>query len=1007
MALGVDALPVTVAPQSLVKGHKERSWTEPADEAAQCLVSMSAVHNSLGSSTIAQTGSSVATSASTGAASTSPSPRPPPARAPHSKPDRLSLACDICRKRKVRCDARQPKCTNCVRRGDVCVTSDPRRAGAPVTTRKKTTRRHTGPPVISSRDRLLDREAQQHGQRDSLSQARRDSLLGHSALESDSDDSKDDPQDQGGDGDHTFSADLDPSLNDHAFARPRMPSQSASDISVPLASAQQHRQPEQADFSSQQQQWLAQTHSQLLQTLPIDVASGSSPASVGSSTHLKRTSSTASQVRNRNRNNSSSNRRDTELPTWVSRAYKEVSAEQAPNIDQAQTTDHDDMQSQHNDADAATPDVVINTNGSPNKFKVWGGSSLQYLFKFTDVCLAGYGFDATAPLFRHGMTQSDEFDMPLFPTLPNLPSRSVVSRCVDAFFQRIWPIFPAIDRDSVQADVDSFLSLQEGGDMLPTSTQQRRTGLQDRIQASHAPCLATIYGIICLGINETAPRDSSSPSPSGHSTAMTYLTGCYSLHAHLTAIPYQSSVQALFLLALSLRACGKDGQSWYILGLALRLAMSLGLHKSVEASQNQDSQLQGSCSLRRRLWWSCCSLERLIQLECGRPSSIGSTHDYGSVEEDLSIRLPGFGPWQPDPPHSGSDSHESSPPTNDDCSEESSSQHDTGRLFAAWVSLSAIMGHISDRFYNHRFGHAIELLGETARLAHCLKRWEAALPEALKPQNSSYGASFGNMEVAIAFLAQQYYHAKMAVLRIAILFPQESFQKEVQLRSLELAEIRQLSGAASQCVSAARSLIMLTLQLADAGIHSSLIGAQQTFLSSIVLALSILRSPRSRLVGSDVELLTEATSFVEAGYKTWGYPSTYLAILSCLRERTAAVSKGHVQLAKPSRPAAIQYEAQRRRTSSTFLPHSLSTPAGHSNDHLPREQANGDNAESCHARSAQASAISSLGSSVAIDSVSDAGPSSLFPFNTESGLEAFTSMEFDDFWDILKADIFT
>jgi hypothetical protein len=46
-----------------------------------------------------------------------------------TKPIRLALACNQCRKRKVRCDAQYPSCRNCIVRGDVCETSDPRKPG--------------------------------------------------------------------------------------------------------------------------------------------------------------------------------------------------------------------------------------------------------------------------------------------------------------------------------------------------------------------------------------------------------------------------------------------------------------------------------------------------------------------------------------------------------------------------------------------------------------------------------------------------------------------------------------------------------------------------------------------------------------------------------------------------------------------------------------------------------------------------------------------------------------
>lgn len=397
-----------------------------------------------------------------------------------------------------------------------------------------------------------------------------------------------------------------------------------------------------------------------------------------------------------------------------------------------------------------------------------GGSSLQCLIKFTDVLLSGYGFDATAPLFRHGMAQSDELDMPLLPSLPDLPPKAVVSLCIDAFFDRIWPLFPAVDRDAVQADADAFLALQQ--DPLTASTRAR--SLQSKVHSNRVPNLVMLYSIVSIGMNETSP---SHPLLATCDVSATeYLTASYALHAHLTASPYQPSVQALLLLALSLRGCGKEGQSWYILGLAIRLAMSIGLHKSVEAPQQQRIRLRDSASLPRRLWWSCFSLERLLQLECGRPSSIDSTQDYGSVDVDLGIRMPGFGPWRPSDDHNAFEagfvdddlgdcddsrlahiSNDAAPHHN------AGSEHDRLALFPAWVSLAAIMGQISDRFYNHRFGHAIELLSETARLVRCLTRWETALPDNLKPQSISLSAPMGNAQVLAAFLAQQFYHVRL------------------------------------------------------------------------------------------------------------------------------------------------------------------------------------------------------------------------------------------------------
>ncbi|KAJ9480398.1 Regulatory protein CAT8 [Pseudozyma hubeiensis] len=1017
MAMTLTALPLTVTPSSLVKGNVvAHAWTEPADtdEAAQCLVSMSSSISTSHTGKQSDVIASLATQT--------------PVRAPHSKPDRLSLACNPCRKRKVRCDAHQPKCHNCIRRGDVCVTSDPRKAGAPPAVRQKATRRHTG-PSLSAHQRA--REVEQQQQRQLLLQTRRDQWSVGSTgtpdgIESELDDDEPVDQDQDDDVD-LFGSDLvAEGVNDeHDFSRPRSCSQLRSESTM-----SQCRQEEQHGQ-------LQRVPLQDRQTQPISAASLQSPYSIGSSSTLHSStplvelvrSSSASLIRTRNRNNSSSNAGgDTELPTWVSRAYKQASAAHASGIDQLQASTEHDEQRQQAHSTVATPDVVINTDGSPNRFKVLGGSSLQYLFKFTDVCLASYGFDATAPLFRHGLTPSDDFVMPLFPTLPDLPAQSVLSHCIDIFFARVWPVFPALDRDAVQAEADLLLELQGERPSQLSSTAGLAESLQSKVRSSQVPSLVVLYAIICIGLHETSPADAVLAPVREH--ADSYLTACYSLHAHLTAMPYQPSVQALLLVALALRACGKDGQAWYILGLALRLAMSLGLHKSVETPQQRGLLLNSSASLRRRLWWSCFSLERLLQLECGRPSSIDSTQDYGSLDANLTIRLPGFGLWRP-----GQTSDSESSPNSDEqdhhaISPEEAEAHDlpeqrTNRLFTAWVSLSAIMGQISDRFYNHRFGHATELLGETARLAHCLTKWEASLPPSLKPGSSSFAVNVDHEHVAIAFLAQQYYHAKMAVLRIAILFPPQGFQKEVQKRALELADIGQLLGAASQCVSAARSLIHLNLQLVDSGIRSTLVGVQQTFLASIVLALSILRSPRSRLVRSDVELLSEATSHVESCYESWGYPAAFLTIFSRLRDRTTAISRGQALPIAPlssliaNGNAAMQAKSRvasahhSRRTShihgSQAWIGEAATPARRDDGLLSDEQSQAPADHQAEAGSKEVHPEHLMSATLFANSNGlDGGnaASGALPFTSETGMEAFTSMDFEDFWDMLKADIF-
>lgn len=297
--------------------------------------------------------------------------------------------------------------------------------------------------------------------------------------------------------------------------------------------------------------------------------------------------------------------------------------------------------------------------------------------------------------------------MPLIPRLPMLPDRQTLSIYVDAFFTRLWSIYPIIDRASFEADIETALGLQATGP----------TAWQDKVTLSHIPALASIYAVISLSMNEI----------SGNSElSFDYLTASHGLHGHLTAVPYMASVQALFLLALALRAIAKDGQAWHIIGHAIRMAQSIGLYKSAAKHPSEDGFTLGYQpeSLRERLWWSLFGLEKLMQLECGRPSIIDRSYDC------LTVNYP----------------------------DSTSSEH-VNPYFRAWIALSSIMGKISNRLYSHQFmGGSAEMLGAVAKLDLELLEWENSLPDTLRPRKALTDHTGHDHQILATFLSQQYYH---------------------------------------------------------------------------------------------------------------------------------------------------------------------------------------------------------------------------------------------------------
>lgn len=82
------------------------------------------------------------------------------------------------------------------------------------------------------------------------------------------------------------------------------------------------------------------------------------------------------------------------------------------------------------------------------------------------------------------------------------------------------------------------------------------------------------------------------------------------------------NIEAMVLLVVyHLRTASSHGM-WYMIGLAMRTAIDLGLHRKAN-EMNMDSF---SAQMRRRLFWTVYYLERVVSMSLGRPFSISDRH---------------------------------------------------------------------------------------------------------------------------------------------------------------------------------------------------------------------------------------------------------------------------------------------------------------------------------------------------------------------------------------------
>lgn len=82
------------------------------------------------------------------------------------------------------------------------------------------------------------------------------------------------------------------------------------------------------------------------------------------------------------------------------------------------------------------------------------------------------------------------------------------------------------------------------------------------------------------------------------------------------------NIEAMTLLVIyHLRSASSQG-IWYMIGLAMRIAIDLGLHRKA----NEASLDPFTAQIRRRLFWTVYYLERVISMSLGRPFSIADRH---------------------------------------------------------------------------------------------------------------------------------------------------------------------------------------------------------------------------------------------------------------------------------------------------------------------------------------------------------------------------------------------
>ncbi|KFX87264.1 hypothetical protein V490_08384 [Pseudogymnoascus sp. VKM F-3557] len=152
-------------------------------------------------------------------------------------------------------------------------------------------------------------------------------------------------------------------------------------------------------------------------------------------------------------------------------------------------------------------------------------------------------------------------------------------------------------------------------------------------------------------------------------------------------------IKVLSLVGYFFQNLNRRDTAFLYIGLALRMAISMGLHQEVP-DQNLDDRAREH---RRRLWWSVYSMDRILCVKSGNPLTI--------ADQDIGVLPPSRLPDEP----------EMCPAT----------------VLLHYTELSRILGKIMKNLYRRTSTENYSLVSSVQAILTDLSNWHTNLPEAL------------------------------------------------------------------------------------------------------------------------------------------------------------------------------------------------------------------------------------------------------------------------------------
>jgi proline utilization trans-activator len=335
--------------------------------------------------------------------------------------------------------------------------------------------------------------------------------------------------------------------------------------------------------------------------------------------------------------------------------------------------------------------------------------------------------------------------------------------------------------------------------------------------SDHAECLSYCQILLVLAfgqmysVNQWAGHD----GPPGFQYFMQVLQILPEIHEEGSIL----FVEVLSLVGYYMQNLNRRDAAFLYIGLALRMAISLGLHQEVS-----DSSLDNIArEHRRRVWWSVYSMDRILCVKSGNPITI--------ADEDIGISLPSKLP-----------------------------EIDFDSLSAAVLShytqLSRILGKIMEGIYRKGHKTGSSLLASVQSIMSDLSNWVRALPDELRFNFNQVGKDVSRESVSILL----HYNQCINMTARPLLFHVVRTRLENMVRNQMKPNWREgLSPATvaviESCIRAARSSVTIMTAAAQKNLVATygFMDGEHAFSAALVLVMINVAFPFNAQDGAAME----------------------------------------------------------------------------------------------------------------------------------------------------------